>query len=48
MTDSKKNDQTEMLECGKCDFKTKSKAGLKTHMKRKHIEIEKETFPKSV
>ena len=41
-----KEDGQEIFECEKCDFKTTSKSGLKTHTKRKHTEITKDKFPR--
>ena len=41
-----KEDDQEFFECAKCDFKTTSKSGLKTHTKRKHTEITTEKFPR--
>ena len=42
----KKKIRPESLICSVCDFEAATKQGLKTHIKRKHTEIEKETFPK--
>ena len=41
-----KDDDQEIFECEKCDFKTTSKSGLKTHTKRKHTEITQDKFPR--
>ena len=38
--------EDELINCEYCDFKTTSKQGLKTHVKRKHTNYSKEIFPR--
>ena len=42
---SKKKEETDKIQCSYCDFKTMSKQGLKTHMKRKHTAYDLESYP---